>query len=124
MTALPPGLAARDAVGDFDHVKSRVAFAGDGDGQPLVTIAIPTFRRPATLVETVRSAVAQDLDRPAGAFEGFRGLYIGGGPEKYVQAEAVGAQSNLAAAVGGGGHREVGDGRGVGCAIADIDRGV
>lgn len=64
MKTLPPGLAARDAIRDFDRVESRLAFAGKDDAQPVVTIAIPTFRRPDLLVETVKSALAQDFTRP------------------------------------------------------------
>ena len=65
MTRLPPGLAARNAVADYDHVASHLTFEGSGaSNTPLVTIAIPTFRRPDLLVDTVRSALTQDFDRP------------------------------------------------------------
>jgi glycosyltransferase involved in cell wall biosynthesis len=65
LTSLPPGLAARNAIADHDHVASRLVFEGSGgDAAPLVTIAIPTFRRRDLLVETVKSVLAQNFTRP------------------------------------------------------------
>jgi glycosyltransferase involved in cell wall biosynthesis len=54
----------RDALTDYKHVASHIALEGVRAGEPLVTIAIPTFRRPHLLVETVRSAMAQAFSRP------------------------------------------------------------
>ena len=56
--------APRDALADVAHVPSRLAFEGRGDGEPVLTIAIPTFRRFDLLVEAVRSALVQRFDRP------------------------------------------------------------
>jgi len=58
-------LSHRDAFVDFAHVGSTLkAMLGRDVDAPLVTIAIPTFRRPDKLVEVVKSAIAQDFDRP------------------------------------------------------------
>lgn len=57
-------LAFRDAIGDWDHVETRLTSGECDDTPPLVTIAIPTYHRPALLAEAVRSALAQDFDRP------------------------------------------------------------
>jgi GT2 family glycosyltransferase len=55
--------AARDAFADHAHVTSRLAFEGKDVREPLLTIAIPTFRRFDLLAEAVRSALAQRFDR-------------------------------------------------------------
>ena len=83
-------------VGDIGTVE-RVVRSGDGvDGGPADeqgAVQGPIARRQGQQVAALKAqALAfEDLDRPAGAFEGFRGLYIGGGPEKYVEAEVAGA---------------------------------
>jgi glycosyltransferase involved in cell wall biosynthesis len=58
------GLAFRDAVAESSHVESDLVFASDHLKQPLVTIAIPTFRRAGLLAEAVQSAIKQDFRRP------------------------------------------------------------
>lgn len=67
-TALPADfLPRRDAFADTADVETVEVFAGRGvaDGRtPLLTIAIPTYRRPGTLAEAVESALAQDMDQP------------------------------------------------------------
>jgi glycosyltransferase involved in cell wall biosynthesis len=57
-------LGVRDGFADFAHVRSEELFAGADRSDPFLTIAIPTFRRPDLLAEAVRSALAQQLDRP------------------------------------------------------------
>ena len=57
-------LASRDAFTDYAHVASRLVFQGTDARDPLLTIAIPTFHRFDLLVEAVRSALAQQFDRP------------------------------------------------------------
>ncbi len=61
-------LSYRDAFADHAGVSTDlIASLGpdiDPTAPPLVTIAIPTFRRPELLVEAVRSALAQDFDQP------------------------------------------------------------
>jgi glycosyltransferase involved in cell wall biosynthesis len=58
-------LAVRDAFADYPHVDTDELFAGAGAAtEPFLTIAIPTHRRPGLLAEAVRSALAQDFDRP------------------------------------------------------------
>lgn len=57
-------LPMRNAFADHAHVRSDELFAGSRQEHPLLTIAIPTFRRPDLLAEAVRSALAQDFDRP------------------------------------------------------------
>ena len=54
--------APRDAFADTAHIPSHLAFRGDGDREPALTIAIPTFRRFELLVEAVRSALVQRFD--------------------------------------------------------------
>jgi len=60
----PPLLPARNALGDWDGVATRLVAEGTGGPIPRVTIAITTFNRPAMLAEAVRSAMAQDLTEP------------------------------------------------------------
>ncbi|MBW4330267.1 glycosyltransferase family 2 protein [Stakelama sp. CBK3Z-3] len=55
----------RDAIGDYAHVSSRCVFE-HGVAEPFVIIAIPTFQRPELLAEAVRSAIAQEFDKPVG----------------------------------------------------------
>jgi glycosyltransferase involved in cell wall biosynthesis len=57
-------LGLRDALKEFDHVASDLVLEGDNSTPPLVTIAIPTFRRFNVLVEAVQSCLAQQFDRP------------------------------------------------------------
>jgi glycosyltransferase involved in cell wall biosynthesis len=57
-------LAVRNAFADFAQVESEEMFAGPAGADPLVTIAIPTYRRPDLLAETVASAIGQSWDRP------------------------------------------------------------
>lgn len=64
MSALPPGLAIRDAIHDHDHVPSHLVVQGRDERAPFITLAIPTFRRPDLLKEAVESILAQDFDRP------------------------------------------------------------
>jgi len=63
MKPLPPGLVAVDALHDYDHVESRLAASGSDDARPFVTVAVPTFRRPDLLKQTVESILRQDFDR-------------------------------------------------------------
>ena len=53
------GLAWRQEITDHAHVTSELLHGVEPSRAPLVTIAIPTFNRPALLAETVRSALAQ-----------------------------------------------------------------
>lgn len=58
-------LTPRDAFADFADAPSALkATLGQDVASPLVTIAIPTFRRPDKLVTVVKSAVAQDYAGP------------------------------------------------------------
>jgi GT2 family glycosyltransferase len=57
-------LVSRDAFADHAHVASRLVFEGSDAREPLLTIAIPTFRRFDLLVEAVESALAQRFDWP------------------------------------------------------------
>lgn len=58
-----PGFPMRDAFADWEHVPSRLMTSGETDPAPHVTIAIPTFRRPDFLLESVASALEQRFDR-------------------------------------------------------------
>jgi glycosyltransferase involved in cell wall biosynthesis len=53
-----------NAFAQWAQVPSRLVFEGADHRAPLLTIAIPTFRRGALLVEAVRSAVEQDWTEP------------------------------------------------------------
>jgi glycosyltransferase involved in cell wall biosynthesis len=57
-------LVSRDAFIDHAHVPSRLVFEGADTCEPLLTIAIPTFRRLDLLVEAVTSTLAQEFDWP------------------------------------------------------------
>ena len=57
-------LAVRNAFADFAQVESEEMFAGRTGANPLVTIAIPTYRRPDLLAQAVASAIDQSWDRP------------------------------------------------------------
>jgi glycosyltransferase involved in cell wall biosynthesis len=58
-------LEVRNSFADFAQVESEEMFAGSGAGvAPFLTIAIPTHKRPDLLAEAVRSALAQEFDRP------------------------------------------------------------
>lgn len=56
----------RDALSDDDDVASELMEESSRADLPVVTIAIPTYRRPELLAEAVRSACGQDFD---GRFE-------------------------------------------------------
>jgi hypothetical protein len=56
----------RDALRDHAVVGFREIYGSTVQQAPRLTIAIPTFRRPALLLEAIRSAAAQ---RSAGSFE-------------------------------------------------------
>jgi glycosyltransferase involved in cell wall biosynthesis len=59
-----PGLQFRNALTEWDHVPSRIIVQGRDRTEPLVTIAITTFKRSSLLVEAIRSALGQRFDRP------------------------------------------------------------
>lgn len=54
----------RDALGEHANVPFIVQSEGIDRTPPAVTIAITTYKRPGLLIEAVRSALAQDFDRP------------------------------------------------------------
>lgn len=55
----------RDAFADYADVPSHLRFQAGGTApEPLVTIAIPTYRRPAVLLEAIDSALRQQTDIP------------------------------------------------------------
>lgn len=55
----------RDAFDDYAHVGSALAASrGPDNRRPLVTIAIPTFKRPELLLQAIHSALAQECDVP------------------------------------------------------------
>lgn len=54
------GLDYYDAFAEHRNVVSLPILVGDRSRKPLITIAIPTFRRPQLLREAVASALAQD----------------------------------------------------------------
>lgn len=58
------GVPFRNAYDDRADVVSDLLFAGGDTTEPLITIAIPTYRRPALLAETVESVLAQRFNRP------------------------------------------------------------
>lgn len=58
------GLPFRDAIAEIRDIPADLTARGTDHVQPLVTIAIPTFRRPHLLVEAVRSALRQCFDKP------------------------------------------------------------
>ncbi len=59
-------LAPADAFEEWKHVPSRLAYHSPRatHGEPVLTIAIPAFRRFDLLCEAVRSAMVQDFKRP------------------------------------------------------------
>ena len=57
-------VAPRDAFLDNAHVPSRLLFESQSNDDPLLTIAIPTFRRFDLLVEAVESALHQRCGFP------------------------------------------------------------
>lgn len=57
-----PAFPLRDAFADTAAVPSDLKFEGEDRRNPVLTIAIPTFRRGRTLAEAVRSAIEQDYD--------------------------------------------------------------
>lgn len=58
------GFSWYDATEGWKHVVSDLVLDGGSPVEPMVTIVIPTFRRPALLLEAVRSAMEQDFSRP------------------------------------------------------------
>lgn len=60
----PTRLPRRNAAAEWDHVPSDLVIQGADTSDPIVTIAIPTFRRLELLVETVQSALNQRFDKP------------------------------------------------------------
>jgi hypothetical protein len=58
------GFSTRNAFADHAAVRSRLVAERPEDGEPVATIAIPTFKRPDFLAEAVESALAQRFDRP------------------------------------------------------------
>jgi glycosyltransferase involved in cell wall biosynthesis len=58
------GLLFRNALADIAQVDSVMTFKGEDLRPPLVTIAIPTFRRMDLLQEAVRSALNQSFESP------------------------------------------------------------
>jgi glycosyltransferase involved in cell wall biosynthesis len=58
------GLPYRNALADLDPSAWDVVARGADERARLVTIAIPTFRRPETLVEAVGSALSQRFGEP------------------------------------------------------------
>ena len=57
-------LEPRDTFADWAHVRSTLVFEGDDRREPMLTIAIPTFRRGDLLCEAVESAAGQVFHRP------------------------------------------------------------
>lgn len=57
-------LPFRDALADRAEVVSDLVLQGSDDRAPLVTIAVPTYRRPELLAETIESCLAQRFDWP------------------------------------------------------------
>lgn len=60
----PALFEGRNAFADHAKIISRPVFVGADDREPLITIAIPTFRRFELLLEAVRSGLTQRFDRP------------------------------------------------------------
>ncbi len=58
------GFPFRDAFADHALIESTLVYAGHDATRPLVSIAVPTFRRAAMLVDTLRSCVEQDFTEP------------------------------------------------------------
>jgi glycosyltransferase involved in cell wall biosynthesis len=52
----------RNALGEWDHVPANLVFQGDDEREPVLTIAITTFRRAHLLVEALESALNQRTD--------------------------------------------------------------
>jgi glycosyltransferase involved in cell wall biosynthesis len=57
-------LPFRDGFAEIAHVGWEELFVGSQQQEPFLTISIPTYRRADLLAEAVRSALAQDFDRP------------------------------------------------------------
>lgn len=60
-------LRLRDALHEWDHVESELVYEGTGAVVPLVplvSVVIPTFKRPLLLGEAVGSVLSQDCDQP------------------------------------------------------------
>lgn len=68
MNAPPPepqsSLEFRNALHEWDHVPSNLKFQGSGTAEPLLTIAITTFKRPFFLIEALESALDQNTELP------------------------------------------------------------
>lgn len=58
------GFAFRNALADIKDSTSLLAASGDDTRVPIVTIAVPTFKRLEFLVTSIGSALRQDFDRP------------------------------------------------------------
>lgn len=57
------GLSFRNAIADWDHVTSDLVLKGADDPEPLVTIAITTFKRYDLILESMRTALDQTFGR-------------------------------------------------------------
>ena len=55
-------LAGRDALADHAHTATRLVGSRGSAADPVLTIAIPTYRRPDLLQQAVASALAQDAN--------------------------------------------------------------
>ena len=62
--SLAVDLDIRNPLRDWDHVGSRVAFRGERDDRPLVTMVITVYKRADFLAEAVASALNQDTEQP------------------------------------------------------------
>jgi glycosyltransferase involved in cell wall biosynthesis len=81
-----------DAFAQWAQVPSHLVFEGTDRRPPRLTIAIPTFRRGALLVEAVRSAVEQDWSKP------FEVIVVDNDPESAGATPLLEALPQLAAA--------------------------
>lgn len=61
---LEQALSFRDALHEWDHVQSELMTRGETGTEPLVSLVLPTYRRPRFLSQAVRSIIAQDFNRP------------------------------------------------------------
>lgn len=84
------GFSFRDAFADHAAVASHQAFASDTARKPLVTIAVPTFRRAQMLVDTLRSCALQDFAAP------FEIIVVDNDPSSEVWRDVVSALPELA----------------------------
>jgi glycosyltransferase involved in cell wall biosynthesis len=84
--------AVPDAFAQWAHVPSRLAFEGADRRAPRLTIAIPTFRRGALLIEAVASAINQSWTEP------FEVIVVDNDPESKGAAPLLAALPQLAQA--------------------------